>query len=161
MVDELEQDMKSAAFKPRNPDFESRVRRSFQLQQTMETVCITIDKVAPGKIELSMPYQEAYTQQHGFIHAGITSTALDSACAYSAFTLMPSDAAVLTVEFKCTLIAPAKGDRFIYRGFVRKPGKTLTFTEGIALAIQEGKEVPIASMTATIMAIKERPGLKL
>jgi uncharacterized protein (TIGR00369 family) len=137
------------------------VRKSFDLQQTMHTIGISIDKVGPGFVELSMPYRQDYTQQHGFIHAGITTTALDSACAYSAFSLMPAQAAVLTVEFKSSLLAPAKGDSFKYRGNVIKSGRTLSFTEGTAWAIQGDKEVLVASMTATIMALAERPDLKL
>ncbi|CAK9133995.1 unnamed protein product, partial [Ilex paraguariensis] len=49
------------------------------------------------------------TQQHGFLHAGMVSAALDSACGYAGLTLMPADAAVLTIEFKINLLAPAKG----------------------------------------------------
>ena len=161
MAQQVMSDLRSALFRPHDPAFERRVRKSFQLQHAMGTVNIALEKVAPGEVELSMPYQKAYTQQHGFIHAGITTTALDSACAYSAFTLMPADAAVLTVEFKSTLLAPAKGERFVYRGRVLKPGRTLTFTEGAAWAIQKGEEVLVASMTATIMALQDRPGLKL
>jgi acyl-coenzyme A thioesterase PaaI-like protein len=70
-----------------------------------------------------MLYTAAYAQQHGFIHAGIITTALDSACGYAAFSLMPEDAAVLTVEFKTNLIAPAHGDYFLFRARVVKPGR--------------------------------------
>ena len=68
-------------------------------------------------------------------YAGIIATALDSACGYAAFSLMPADAAVLTVEFKTNLLAPAKGDRFLFRGRVVKPGRTLTVCDGQALAL--------------------------
>ena len=46
----------------------------------MRTLGITIGQLRPGEIELGMPYAEAYTQQHGFVHAGIITAALDSAC---------------------------------------------------------------------------------
>jgi acyl-coenzyme A thioesterase PaaI-like protein len=54
-----------SAFEPEVPDFEA------------------------GEIELSMPYNAAFGEQHGFIHVGIIATALDSACGYAAFSLMP------------------------------------------------------------------------
>ena len=147
---------------PRDPNFDQRVRKSFGLQTVMKTIGIELVDVAPGSVTLSMPYTEAYTQQHGFIHAGITATALDSACAYAAFSLMDSDAAVLTVEFKTNLIAPAKGNTFIYQGTVLKPGRTLSVSEGKAFARgDDGKETLVASMTATIMAIYDRKGLSL
>jgi uncharacterized protein (TIGR00369 family) len=100
-----------------------------------------------------MPPDPAYTQQHGFMHAGIITTALDSACGYAAFTLMPLDAAVLTVEFKTNLLAPAKGERFIFRAQVIKPGRTLTICEPRALALEGSKEKLVATMTGTLMAV--------
>jgi uncharacterized protein (TIGR00369 family) len=103
-----------------------------------------------------MPPNPAFTQQHGFIHAGIITTALDSACGYAAFTLMPRDAAVLTVEFKTNLLAPAKGERFVFRAHVVKPGRTLTICDARALAIEGGREKLIATMTGTLMAIVGR-----
>jgi uncharacterized protein (TIGR00369 family) len=125
----------------------------------MRTLGIEIERVDPGEIELAMPYNAAYTQQHGFVHAGIISAALDSACGYAAFTLMPADAAVLSVEFKINLIAPAKGESFRFRGQVVKAGRTLTFCEGRAFAVENGAERLIATMTGTLMAVFQREGI--
>src|ERR1700733_7871293 len=123
------------SFQPNDANFADRVRASFARQPAMQTLGVAIARLAPGEIELTMPYELAYTQQHGFIHAGIITTALDSACGYAAFSLMPADAAVLTVEFKTTLTAPAKGERFIFRANVVKPGRALTFCEGRAFGV--------------------------
>jgi uncharacterized protein (TIGR00369 family) len=148
-------------FVPKNPGFDARVRESFALQQVMATLGIEISQLSPGAIELTMPFSSAYTQQHGFVHAGIIATALDSACGYAAFSLMPTDAGVLTVEFKISLMAPAQGRRFVFQARVVKPGKTLSFCEATALAIDGDAEPrPVASMTATLMAIYDRPGIK-
>jgi len=103
------------SFQAKDPNFADRVRASFAQQRTMATLGVAIARLAPGEIELAMPYEPAYTQQHGFMHAGIIATALDTACGYAAFSLMPAAAAVLTVEFKTNLLAPAKGDRFLFR----------------------------------------------
>lgn len=152
--------MTGKAFSPQDPDFDSRVRASFARQQVMATLGIEISWLAPGAIELTMPYAAAYTQQHGFVHGGIVATALDSACGYAAFSLMPANAGVLTVEFKTCLLAPARGQRFLFQGQVVKPGKTLTFCEARALA-EDGSAEPrlVASMSATVMAIYDRPGI--
>ena len=48
--------------------------------------------------------------QHGFVHAGALASLADSACGYAALSLMPADAAVLSVEFKCNMLSPAKGE---------------------------------------------------
>jgi uncharacterized protein (TIGR00369 family) len=143
-------------FDPKDPDFEARVRTSFARQTAMATLGIEITGVMPGEVELKMPYAAAYTQQHGFIHAGIITTALDSACGYAAFSLMPDDAAVLTIEFKTSLIAPARGDYFLFRGRVVKPGRTITVCDAQAFAVESGQEKLVATMTGTLMALVGR-----
>jgi uncharacterized protein (TIGR00369 family) len=152
--------MTGVTFVPQDPDFDRRVRASFARQQVMATLGIEISRLSPGEIELTMPYAAAYTQQHGFLHAGIIATALDSACGYAAFSLMPPNAGVLTVEFKTSLPAPAQGERFIFQAQVVKAGKTLTFCEARAVA-ENGDAEPrlVATMSATLMAIYDRPGV--
>jgi uncharacterized protein (TIGR00369 family) len=125
----------------------------------MATLGIEIAGLKAGEIELRMPYTAAYTQQHGFIHAGIITTALDTACGYAAFSLMPDDAAVLTVEFKTNLIAPAQGEYFLFRACVLKPGRTITVCDAQAFAVDEGNEKMVATMTGTSMALFGREGI--
>jgi uncharacterized protein (TIGR00369 family) len=144
------------SFEPKDPQFEARVKASFARQQAMKTLGIEITGLSPGEIELRMPHQQAYTQQHGFIHAGIVTTALDSACGYAAFSLMPAEAAVLTVEFKTNLLAPAKGEYFLFRARVVKPGRTITVCDARAFAVDAGQEKLVATMTGTLMALFER-----
>jgi uncharacterized protein (TIGR00369 family) len=136
------------------------VRASFARQRMMQTLGVEITRIAPGEIELTMPYEAAFTQQHGFIHAGIMATVLDSACGYAAFSLMPADAAVLTVEFKTNLLAPAKGERFLFRAHVVKPGRTLTVCDGQAFALENlADERLVATMNGTLMALYDRPNI--
>jgi uncharacterized protein (TIGR00369 family) len=147
-------------FEPKDPNFAERVRASFGRQKVMATLGITIDELRAGEIVLRMPYHPLYTQQHGFMHAGIISTALDSSCGYAAYSLMSDDAAVLTVEFKTNLLAPAEGEFFIFRGHVIKPGRTLTLCDSQAFAIRNGSEKLIATMTGTLMAIYDRKNIQ-
>jgi uncharacterized protein (TIGR00369 family) len=107
-----------------------------------------------------MPYAAAHTQQHGFVHAGIVATALDNACGGAAFSLMPEDAANLTVEFKLNLLAPARGDLFVIGGKVVKPGRTLTVCEAQAFVLSGGEEKLIAAMSGTLMALFDRAGIR-
>ena len=145
---------------PKDPEYQARVRASFERQQAMQTLGIEIARLEPGEIELTMPYSRAYTQQHGFVHAGVIATALDSACGYAAFSLMPGDAAVLTVEFKVNLLAPAKGERFVFRSRVVKPGRTITVCDAQAVAVDAGTEKLVATMTGTMMAVFDREGVR-
>ena len=148
-----------SGFKPADPAFEQRVRDSFARQTAMATLGIRLDRVEPGAVELTMPFDPALTQQHGFIHAGVLTAGMDSACGYAAFSLMPADAEVLTVEFKTNLLAPAKGDRFVFRGRVLKPGRTLTVCEGQAFAMTGSTRKLVATMTGTLMALFDRGGI--
>lgn len=146
-------------FEPRDPDYEQRVRASFARQAAMRTLGATLVAVRPGQVEITLPWAEPLTQQHGFLHAGMVSTALDSACGYAGFSLMPTDAAVLTIEFKINLLAPAQGERFRMLGTVIKPGRTVTVCEGQAYAIDGGREKLIATMGCTLMAVIGREGI--
>lgn len=146
-------------FKVPDPQFETRVRESFARQRAMETLGITLEKVEPGRVELQMPYNQALTQQHGFLHAGIVSTALDSACGYAAFSLMPREAAVLSIEFKTNLLAPAKGEHFVFTGTVLKPGRTVTVCLAEAYAQNRGERKLVAQMTGTMMTVMGREGI--
>lgn len=140
--------------------FEDRVRASFDRQPAMRTIGAELTRVTRGIVEIEMPYSAALTQQHGFLHAGVISTALDSACGFAAFSMMPEDAAVLTIEFKINLLAPGKGERFLFRGSVTKPGRTIIVADGQAYALAaDGEAKLIATMTGTMMTITGREGL--
>ena len=148
--------MDAPRFEPQDPAFAQRVRASFSRQAAMATIGATLAEVEPGRVVIELPWQQALTQQHGFLHAGMVATALDSACGYAGFTLMQPDAAVLTIEFKINLLAPAQGQRFRMEGLVIKPGRTITVTEGRAYAIDGGREKLVATMGATLMAVAGR-----
>lgn len=123
----------------------------------MSTLGVTVAQLDPGRVRLEMPFRADLTQQHGFLHAGVVTTVLDSACGYAAFTLMPAEAEVLTVEFKSNFIAPARGDLFRFDGEVIKAGRTLMVTRGDAFAIRAGQETLISTMQATMMVVTDRP----
>ncbi len=141
---------------PANSDFARRVQDSFARQGAMHTLGAELSLLEPGAVDVCLDWAPGLTQQHGFLHAGMVSTALDSACGYAGLTLMPADAAVLTIEFKINLLAPAKGQRFRMEGRVLKPGRTITVTEGRAYAIDEGREKLIATMGCTLMCVQGR-----
>ncbi len=146
--------MINGRFEPRDPNFKGKVRQSFESQAVMATLNATLLEIDPGRVVIELPYQIALTQQNGFLHGGISATIMDSACGYAAHSLMPADAAVLTVEFKINLLAPARGERFRAVGQVRKPGKNLTLCEADLFAVATSGETLVATMTATLMALK-------
>ena len=148
-----------AKFEPRDPDFEAKVRSSFGRQTAMQTLGAVMGKVRPGEVEIEMPYRADLVQQHGFIHGGIVTTIVDSACGYAAFSLSAPDTEVLTVEYKVNFVAPAKGQRLLARGKVIRPGATVAVCKGDVLAYDDGEEKLVATMLSTMMLMPNRPDL--
>ena len=146
---------------PADADFEARVRASFAKQGAMATIGAELDEVAPGRVVIGLPHDPRISQQHGFVHAGMVAAALDTACGYAASTLMPADAGVLTIEFKINLLAPARGPRLRCEGVVTKAGRTISVVDGRAWQDgADGRPVLVATMTATMMTVTGRDGVR-
>lgn len=145
---------------PRDSDYASRVRTSFGRQQAMALLGAEMTEVKPGKTEIVLPFREELTQQHGFVHAGMITAIVDSACGYAALSLMPPGVGVLTIEFKVNLLNPAAGQRFVARGKVVKPGRTIMVCTGEVVAEHsDGTQQTVALMQATMMVVRSRPSV--
>jgi uncharacterized protein (TIGR00369 family) len=144
-------------FQPRDPGFENRVRDSFARQTLMRTIGAELTRVEPGLVEIALPYQPDLTQQHGFLHAGITSAIADSAGGYAGYSLFPAGSSVLTVEFKINLLAPAAGERFLALGEVVRPGRTLTICKLEVTAIKGAQRTLIAVGQQTLICLEDQP----
>jgi uncharacterized protein (TIGR00369 family) len=139
-----------------SPGVESRVRESFGMQTAMQSIGAVLASVAPGKVEIHMPYNSQFTQQNGYLHAGVVTMIVDSACGYAALTLAPPDTNVLTVEYKANFMAPARGDSFVATGRVLKAGKTLAVCQGEVRALTAGADdIVVVAMQATIMILRQ------
>ena len=140
-------------FTPKDADFEARVRASFARQRVMETFGARLLRVAPGEVEIGLDFREDLTQQHGYLHAGVVTTVVDSACGYAALTLMPAGAEVLSIEFKLNLLSPARGEGFAARARVVRAGRNITVCAGDLFALAAGGEKVVATMLGTMMTV--------
>lgn len=131
--------------------FEQKVRESFGRQAFMAVLGAQLTAVGSGTVEIRIPFSDKLTQQNGFIHAGVITSILDSACGYAALSVAPENAEVLSVEFKVNLLAPAVGESFVARAQVKRAGRTLTVCTADAFALNQGNEKMVATMQATIM----------
>jgi uncharacterized protein (TIGR00369 family) len=138
---------------PADPDFAARIQASFGRQKAMALIGATLTRVAPGSVEIALPFRDDLTQQKGFVHGGIIGMIADTACGYAAFSLMPADCSLVTVEYKLNILTPATRS-LIARGEVVKAGRTLTIARGEVYA-QDGKHV--ATMQQTLMMLAGRP----
>lgn len=140
-----------STFEPRDAQFQVRVRASFSQQRLMTTIGAMLATIAPGHVVIELPFRHDLTQQDDYLHAGIVTAIVDSACGYAALSLMPEESAVLTAEYKVNFVAPARGTHFKAYGNVIKPGRTLTVCAGDVVAITNAQETVIATMLTTMM----------
>lgn len=110
-----------------------------------------LDRVEAGVVEISVGYRPDLTQQHGYLHAAVTTAIADSACGYAALTLTPAGCEVVSVEFKVNLLRPAVGERFVAAGCVLRPGRTLSVVRGDVSAMTDGRSTLIATILATLI----------
>jgi uncharacterized protein (TIGR00369 family) len=146
-------------FLPQDPDFAAKARATFAGQGFMRAIGAELVRVEPGEIDIVLPFRADLTQQHGYLHAGVVTAIVDTACGCAAFTLMPAGSGVVSVEYKVNLLAPAVGERMIARGRVLRAGRTLTVCSGEVAAVRDGEEKPVAAMLATMMRLAAPPSL--
>lgn len=142
---------------PPNPHYAERVRDSFARQAAMTLIGARITEVSPGSVTIELPVRDELTQQHKFVHGGIVGMIADSAGGYAAFTLMPAEASVLTVEYKINMLAPATGERLVAVGTVLKPGRALSIVRADVFGESRGQGQHerrlVATMQQTLMVM--------
>lgn len=142
------------AFQPLNQSFAREVTDNFGQQSIMSLIGARLTLVEPGRVEITLPFRADLTQQHGYLHAGIITTIADSACGYAAYTLMPAGSEVLSIEFKINLLRPGKGELFVARAEVVRPGKTVSVVRADVLALNEETETLVATMQGTMICLQ-------
>jgi uncharacterized protein (TIGR00369 family) len=145
--------MNAPAPAPADPQFAARVRASFGRQKAMALIGASLAVVEPGHVEIALPFRDDLTQQKGYVHGGILGMIADSACGYAAFSLMPADCSLVTVEYKINILTPALG-ALVAQGLVVKLGRTLTVARGEVYSA-DGRHV--ASMQQTLMMLPGTP----
>jgi uncharacterized protein (TIGR00369 family) len=138
---------------PADPHFAARIRASFGRQKAMALIGASLTSTAPGAVQIALPFRDDLTQQKGFVHGGIIGMIADTACGYAAYSLMPADCSLVTVEYKINILAPATSS-LIARGEVVKAGRTLTIARAEVYA-QDGTHV--ATMQQSLMMLAGRP----
>jgi uncharacterized protein (TIGR00369 family) len=148
-----------ARFTPRNPAWEKKSREIFERQSFMRMIGAGIAWLSPGACDLELPYRDDLCQQNVFLHGGVITSIADTSCGIASSTLLAPEAGILSVEFKYNMMAPATGERFIARGRVVRPGRTLTIAESAVFAVKGGVETEIGRMLATMMFLEGKGGM--
>jgi uncharacterized protein (TIGR00369 family) len=143
-------------WEPRNPDYRATVHRVFAEQRAMALIGARLSQVRPGFVEIRLSHREEVTQQHGAIHGGVVGMAVDSACAFAALSLLPSQETGFTIEYKINFLAPAMGDEIVARGWVVRVGRTLAVARGEAHVLAGGEEQLVATALETLLHFPAR-----
>jgi uncharacterized protein (TIGR00369 family) len=141
------------SFTPLNPQFEARVRDSFARQAAMTLIGARLTVVAPGRCEIELPVRPELAQQHGYVHGGVVGMIADSAGGYAAFTLMPADASVLTIEYKINMLAPAEGESLLAVGQVLRPGRSISVAQVEVIGVRGTERRRVAAVQQTLMVM--------
>lgn len=141
-------------------DYRQRIEKSFRRQGVVQAIKADLSRIEHRLVEIELPFHPKLTQQHGILHAGVIAAALDTACTYAAYTIIAPESSLLTIEFKVNLMSPGRGERFLFRGEITKPGSNIIVADGRAYALSDGPAKLIASMTGTMMVMKDREGFE-
>jgi uncharacterized protein (TIGR00369 family) len=136
-----------------SPETVARVNASFDRQGLMRLLGASITHISQGRVQITMPRSAKVSQQHGYVHAGATSSIADTAGGYAALTLMPDTSEVLTVEYKLNLLTPADGDLLEATGTVLKSGRTLSVCQLEVFAITGDSRRLIAAGQQTLITV--------
>lgn len=145
-------------FAPRDPDFDGRVRASFAAQSAMKTLQIGLVAVQPGEIIMQLEKSDQLLQQQGFVHGGVLTAGLDSACGFAALTLSAANVEVLSIEFKTSFFRPAASDQVRFVGRVLKSGRRVCFCEAEAFSITDGQQILLAKMSSSVAMVEMPEG---
>lgn len=137
-------------------DLHPRIAASFDAQGLMRTIGARLVHVADGEVHIELPFAKSLSQQHGYLHAGATTSIVDSACGYAALTKAPAGFEVVTAEFKINLMRPALGERFLAIGRVVNAGRLMTVCSGEVRAFAGAGEAykVVALMQATVVNVQ-------
>lgn len=140
-----------------DPGYADRVRASFARQAFMDHLGARLTQVEPGRCEVVAAHRQELTQQHGYFHGGVMASLADSAAGYAAYSLMPADSTVLTVEYKLNILCPGQGEQLAARAHVVKPGRTLTVVQADVFAVRDGRETLCLTSLQTLMRLDGQP----
>ena len=109
--------------------------------------------IEKGYFQSTVAIEEHHRQQDGFIHAGVMATMADHTAGYSAFTIVPEDFQILTIEFKINFLKPAFGHSLVCRSRVIREGSQIIISESEVFDIRDGVETLAAKAMVTLMAV--------
>ena len=129
------------------------IQAVFDRQGAMRHLGIRIVSIAPGAVDLELPWCEEVGQHHGYFHGGVLAALLDTACGLAALTTIADGYGVVSAEFKINFLVPARGALVRAEGRVVRAGRMLTVCTGTASIGARA----VALMQATMAGVPDGP----
>lgn len=114
-----------------------------------------VERVDKGIFESKLRLRDEHKQQDGFVHAGVIATMADHTAGYSAYTLIPEDHRILTIEFKINYLRPAIGEEIVCRSKVINSGRKIIISESEIYSLNGGDEKLVSKAMVTLMSVQD------
>lgn len=115
-----------------------------------------VDHLEHGSMQSRFIVRSEHKQQDGFVHAGVLATLADHTAGYSAYTIVPENMRILTIEFKINYFKPAIGDEVICKSKVINSGKKIIVAESEIYDLVDNEERFISKAIVTLTAVPSR-----
>ena len=140
------------------PELHARIQASFVRQGMMQHLGARLVSVAPGEVEIALPYSERVTQQQNGFHGGAMGALADIAGGYAALTVAAEGLEVTTVEYKINFLAAFQGGELRATGRVVRAGRRIIVTTADVVHLAaDGKQSPCAVMQQTLTTVPATP----
>jgi uncharacterized protein (TIGR00369 family) len=125
------------------------LRRRVLAMPAAQTLGLAFERLAPGEVELSLPYQDAFSFRPGQLQATAIFAAADFAAVAAAATVLPPGWANATIDCTLKIVGPANGERLLAHGRVLHAARLLTVAEARVYACRGGERTLCATLLAT------------
>jgi uncharacterized protein (TIGR00369 family) len=114
---------------------------------------IHASKIEKGIFESTLKIGDNHKTQDNFIHAGVIATMSDHTAGYAAYTLVPDNIRILTIEFKINFLKPAYGNTLKCKSEIISKGRQIIVAQSTVFDIRDNYEKMVSKSTFTLMAI--------
>lgn len=123
----------------------------FESQKFIHHLGVEVTELSEGYCEMTLEYDERWSQQNGYFHGGVVGTLADNVAGAAAATLMEGQGNCLTSEYKINLLTPAKGERMIATGKIIKSGRSLKVAESNIYVMNGSERCHCATALVTLV----------
>ena len=134
---------------PLNENFARDIKALVLSMPVAQMLQLRFERMEPGEVELSLPYQDALSFRPGQLQATPIFAIADFAAVSAAGTLLPAGWVNATIDCSIKYLAPANGTTLRAKGRVVQATKLLTVAAADVYSCKDGQEHLCATMLAT------------